>query len=114
MREFAPAGADVNDVATRLANVGFEVAEIVSSPEPEIDFEITANRPDCLSVIGLAREASVAFAVPFKANPASAGNPANPVNPVNPSSAPWHASRTSRSASTRPTSARGTSPRSRA
>ena len=25
---------------------------------PVIDFEITANRPDCLSVVGIAREAS--------------------------------------------------------
>ena len=52
MREFAAIDADVNDIAKRLANVGFEVAEVVSSPEPVIDFDITANRPDCLSVAG--------------------------------------------------------------
>ena len=31
-----------------------------------IDFEITANRPDCLSVYGLSREASAAFDVDLK------------------------------------------------
>lgn len=32
-----------------------------------VEFEITNNRPDCLSVIGLAREASATFSLPFKA-----------------------------------------------
>ncbi|MCL2446165.1 MAG: phenylalanine--tRNA ligase subunit beta [Oscillospiraceae bacterium] len=31
------------------------------------EFEITPNRPDCLSVVGLAREAAATFAVPFAA-----------------------------------------------
>src|SRR5262249_60266461 len=30
-----------------------------------IDFEITANRPDCLSVLGLAREVATAFNAPL-------------------------------------------------
>src|SRR5439155_2417448 len=30
-----------------------------------LDFEILANRPDCLSVIGLAREAATAYSVPL-------------------------------------------------
>ena len=63
--------ADVNAVASALGLRGFEVASI-ESPDPAhgrndavIDFEITANRPDCLSVIGLAREASAAYALPL-------------------------------------------------
>jgi phenylalanyl-tRNA synthetase beta chain len=51
----------VEDIAHRIAGVGFEVASIDGDT---IDFEITANRPDCLSVLGLAREAATAFAVP--------------------------------------------------
>src|SRR6185436_19556920 len=47
-------------VAKRLAACGFEVASVDGDV---IDFEITANRPDCLSVFGLAREASTAFDV---------------------------------------------------
>jgi phenylalanyl-tRNA synthetase beta chain len=63
MREFAPVPADLTaeSVALRLASCGFEVAEVVATSDPVIDFEITANRPDCLSVVGLAREARVAF-----------------------------------------------------
>ncbi len=34
-----------------------------------IDFEITANRPDCLSVYGLAREAATAFDLPLRRSP---------------------------------------------
>ena len=33
-----------------------------------VEFEITSNRPDCLSVIGLAREASATFNVPLTVN----------------------------------------------
>lgn len=57
-------GAD--DVATRLALRGFEVASVEHGAQPVIDFEITANRPDCLSVVGLAREAAAAYGLPLQ------------------------------------------------
>ena len=56
--------ADVDAVAAALARRGFEVASIADGV---IDFEITANRPDCLSVLGLAREAAAAFGLPLRA-----------------------------------------------
>lgn len=31
-----------------------------------LDFDVTANRPDCLSTAGIAREVAVAFGVPFR------------------------------------------------
>jgi phenylalanyl-tRNA synthetase beta chain len=55
--------ADADAVAAALARRGFEVASV---DDGVVDFEITANRPDCLSVIGLAREASAAFGVPLQ------------------------------------------------
>jgi phenylalanyl-tRNA synthetase beta chain len=63
-----PAGVD--DVASALALRGFEVASIepfdfAQGRSGVIDFEITANRPDCLSVLGLAREASAAYGLPL-------------------------------------------------
>jgi len=64
LREFAPVPDDAPAVAARLSGCGFEVAGIEGET---IDFEITANRPDCLSVYGLAREASVAFGVELAA-----------------------------------------------
>jgi phenylalanyl-tRNA synthetase beta chain len=45
---------------------GFEVASIEPGYLPVIDFEITANRPDCLSHVGLAREASVIWGIPLQ------------------------------------------------
>jgi phenylalanyl-tRNA synthetase beta chain len=58
--------ADVDAVARTLGLRGFEVASVETSPHAVIDFEITANRPDCLSVIGLAREASAAYGQPLR------------------------------------------------
>jgi len=62
MREFVAAPEDPAQIAKRLAACGFEVASIDGDV---IDFEITANRPDCLSVYGLAREAATAFDLPL-------------------------------------------------
>ena len=66
LSEFVDVPRDVDVVARTLALRGFEVASIEHSPHAVIDFEITANRPDCLSVIGLAREASAAFDRPIR------------------------------------------------
>ncbi len=56
---------EVEAVATTLGLRGFEVASVEPDP-PVIDFEITANRPDCLSIIGLAREAAAAYGLPLQ------------------------------------------------
>ena len=53
-----PAATSAEDIAHRISGGGFEIASIEGD---SIDFEITANRPDCLSVRGLAREAVTAF-----------------------------------------------------
>ncbi len=52
-------------LAADLALRGFEVASIQHGSQPVIDFEITANRPDCLSHIGLAREVSATYNRPL-------------------------------------------------
>jgi len=65
LTELVKVPADVDAVAAALALRGFEVASIERGAQPVIDFEITANRPDCLSVIGLAREASAAYGLPL-------------------------------------------------
>lgn len=41
--------------------VGEELATALGLADTVIDFEITPNRPDCLSMIGMAREASATF-----------------------------------------------------
>ncbi|MBE7037497.1 MAG: phenylalanine--tRNA ligase subunit beta [Ruminococcaceae bacterium] len=45
--------------------LGMDVKEIFSLNEDIIEFEITPNRADCFSVIGIAREAAVTFDKPF-------------------------------------------------
>lgn len=45
--------------------VGVDVKPILGLDEYVADFEITSNRPDCLSVIGLARETAATFGRPF-------------------------------------------------
>ncbi len=44
---------------------GTDVHSILGVDDSIVDFEILANRPDCLSVWGVAREASVVFDTPF-------------------------------------------------
>ncbi len=45
--------------------LGQDIRKALNIGETVVEFEITSNRPDCLSVIGLAREAAVTFGVPF-------------------------------------------------
>ena len=41
--------------------LGNSVSEVLSSNSPVIEYEITPNRPDCLSIIGMARESAASF-----------------------------------------------------
>ena len=46
--------------------VGQDINEIIGNDDTVVDFEITNNRPDCYSIIGLARESAAAFKLPMK------------------------------------------------
>src|SRR5712691_6750216 len=67
LREFVDIKASAGEIAEKIGLRGFEVASIESlgSGDAVIDFEITANRPDCLSVLGLAREVATAYDLPI-------------------------------------------------
>jgi phenylalanyl-tRNA synthetase beta chain len=74
LRDFVDIKASAEEIASTLAVRGFEVASVESLPNHEthpeqadgvIDLEVTANRPDCLSVMGLAREVATAFQIPY-------------------------------------------------
>ena len=45
--------------------LGMDIKEYFGINEDVVEFEITSNRPDCFSVIGLARETAVTFNKPF-------------------------------------------------
>ena len=42
-------------------NIGDDINKIIGNDDTVVEFEITNNRPDCYSVIGLARESAAAF-----------------------------------------------------
>ncbi|MBR5273470.1 MAG: phenylalanine--tRNA ligase subunit beta [Clostridia bacterium] len=46
--------------------LGMDIREAIGFDDTVVEFEITSNRSDCLSVIGLAREAAVTFNKPLK------------------------------------------------
>ena len=45
---------------------GDDIKGVIGADDHVVEFEITPNRPDCLSVIGLAREAAATFDQPLK------------------------------------------------
>ena len=47
--------------------VGTDMREVLHLDDVIIDFKITANRPDCQSVLGVAREIAVVLGKPYKA-----------------------------------------------
>ncbi len=47
-------------------DIGKDIVEVLNLKEDIIDFEITSNRPDCLSIEGLGRETAVSLNKPFK------------------------------------------------
>src|SRR5689334_2744376 len=67
LREFVDVSASADEIAGTIGLRGFEVASVEQLPDGDavIDFEITANRPDCLCVLGLAREVATAFNRPL-------------------------------------------------
>lgn len=72
-------------LAADLHMAGFEVASVEPPPgdttteaDAVIDFEITANRPDCLSVLGIAREVATLYDTELRLPPTAppgAGDP---------------------------------------
>src|SRR3954471_6642034 len=67
-RDFVDITVPADEIADTMALRGFEVASIarLDGGDAVIDFEVTANRPDCLSVIGLAREIATAYSLPMR------------------------------------------------
>ena len=45
---------------------GDDINSVIGNDDTVVDFEITNNRPDCYSVMGLARESAAAFGLPMK------------------------------------------------
>ncbi len=71
LRELVPVTVSVDELAEALTAHGFEVSAVDPAPripgrpthgeDAILDLEITTNRPDCLSVAGIAREVSTIY-----------------------------------------------------
>lgn len=77
LRELVDVPVGVGELADRLTLCGFEVGAVEPWPPPPgapdgaqdavLDLEITTNRPDCLSVLGIAREVATAYDTELRA-----------------------------------------------
>ena len=74
---FAELGLTQNDLPNAYADgiwilndedckVGDDINLVIGNDDTIVDFEITNNRPDCYSIIGLARESAAAFGMKMK------------------------------------------------
>ncbi len=63
LREFVDVPGAPEDIARTMSVRGFAVEGIDTTAQGDavIDFEVTANRPDCMSVAGMAREIGAAY-----------------------------------------------------
>lgn len=63
LSDFLKAKASVEEIARYLSLCSQSVEKIHPSPDGDkiLEIEVTSNRPDCLSVIGIAREANAAL-----------------------------------------------------
>jgi len=67
--ESLPEGVDMVDGIFILPHeypLGQDIREVLNLGDKIVEFEITNNRPDCLSILGIAREAAATFGLKMK------------------------------------------------
>jgi phenylalanyl-tRNA synthetase beta chain len=76
IRDFVDVPGTAEEIGARMSLRGLALEGIEPrGDDAVIDFDVTANRPDCLSVRGIAREIATAYQLPLHASPVGA-NPA--------------------------------------
>jgi phenylalanyl-tRNA synthetase beta chain len=69
LKEFVDVAASPEEVASRLALSGTNIASIETGAHGAvIDAEVTSNRPDCLGMLGIVREIGAIYRLPVKIN----------------------------------------------
>ena len=62
LKDYVSAGVSAGEFARRLTMAGLEVEKVTPfKGDTVFELEITPNRPDCLSILGIAREAAAIF-----------------------------------------------------
>jgi phenylalanyl-tRNA synthetase beta chain len=68
VREFVDVDEPAEAIGRKLSMRGLALESLEPhGTDALLDFDVTANRPDCLSMSGIAREIAVAYGVPFRA-----------------------------------------------
>jgi len=68
VREFVDVDEPAEAIGRKLSLRGLALEGLEpAGTDALLDFDVTANRPDCLSMAGIAREIAAAYGVPFKA-----------------------------------------------
>src|SRR6202158_180770 len=67
LQDFVAVTASPEELSSRLALSGTNIGGIENGPHGAIiDAEVTSNRPDCLSHLGIAREVGAIYKLPLK------------------------------------------------
>ncbi len=67
IREFVDVNASAEEIGTLMGVRGLALEGLEPHGNDVVmDFDVTANRPDCLSVIGIAREIATAYQLPLR------------------------------------------------
>jgi phenylalanyl-tRNA synthetase beta chain len=69
IREFVDVTATAEEIGARMGLRGLPLESLeLHGDDVVLDFEVTANRPDCMSIRGIAREIAAAYQLPFRDN----------------------------------------------
>ena len=67
IREFVDVTASADEIGARMGLRGLPLESLEThGSDVVLDFEVTANRPDCMSVLGIAREIATAYDLPLR------------------------------------------------
>ncbi|HTM03643.1 MAG TPA: phenylalanine--tRNA ligase subunit beta, partial [Vicinamibacterales bacterium] len=76
LREFVDVPATAEEIGARMSLRGFALEGIEKVADDEVlDFDVTSNRPDCMNVVGIAREVAAAYGQSLNRRPALAPPP---------------------------------------
>jgi phenylalanyl-tRNA synthetase beta chain len=72
IREFVDVKASAEEIGTLMGVRGLALEGLETHGDDVVmDFDVTANRPDCMSVVGIAREIATAYNLPLRSEGAS-------------------------------------------
>src|ERR1051325_6106646 len=82
VRDFVDVIASADEIAKTMSVRGFAVEglDVLRGGDAVIDFEVTGNRPDCMCVMGMAREIATASHLPMRSRAIRGPEGSGPLN----------------------------------